>query len=128
MIQVFLQVALGGAIGSAARHGVNLLGMRWLPGLPLGTFVVNLVGSFLIGLVAAALALRGGAGAAPFVMTGLLGGFTTFSAFSLDVLVLWGRGQIWGAGLYVLASVVLSILAVFGGFSLGQAIWAGRGI
>lgn len=124
MIQVFLQVALGGAIGSMARHGVNLLGLRWVPDWPLATFGVNLAGSFLMGLAAAVLVQRGQAAYAPFAMTGILGGFTTFSAFSLDVMVLWQRGQPGAAGLYMAASVVLSVLAVFGGFFLGRMIWA----
>lgn len=124
MTKVFLQVALGGAIGSVARYGVGLLFLRWLPGVPMGTVAVNIGGSFIMGLVAAVLTLRGGHGMAPFVMTGLLGGFTTFSAFSLDALTLWQGGMSGWAAIYIFSSVILSLVAVFGGFSLGQALWA----
>ena len=87
----FLQVAIGGALGSMARYGVNILAGR-VTALPLGTLIVNLTGCFAMGLLAAALAFRGGQHLAPLLLTGVLGGFTTFSAFSLDTLALWERG------------------------------------
>lgn len=124
MNHTFLQVALGGAIGSIARYGVNILSSRIAPGLPWGTMVVNIVGSMAMGLVAAWFALRGGHHLAPLLMTGVLGGFTTFSAFSLDTLTLWERGdQVLAAG-YVLASVVLSLAAIVAGMFLGRAVLA----
>lgn len=122
MILVFLQVALGGAIGSTARYGISLLSARWAATLPWGTLTVNVGGSFMMGVVASFIIARGGQGLAPFIMTGCLGGFTTFSAFSLDVLSLWQDGQAGWAILYILASVGLSILAVAGGFSFGRMI------
>ncbi len=123
----FVWVALGGAIGSALRYGVNIAAPRLLgTGFPWATLTVNIVGSFLMGLLSAALAekfsdqpdLR------LFLTTGILGGFTTFSAFSLDVFGLMQRGENSTAVIYALASVVLSILAVFSGFIVSRAFHA----
>ena len=104
-----------------ARYGVNRLGIAWFgPALPLSTLAVNVLGSFLIGLVAALLA-EDAATDQPwrlFLATGVLGGFTTFSAFSLDALTLWQRGQPGTALLYVLGSVILSLTAV----AIGAAV------
>ena len=120
----FAWVALGGAIGSVLRYGVNLAAPRLLGiDFPWATLTVNVVGSFLIGLFSALLAekfsdqpdLR------LFLTTGVLGGFTTFSAFSLDVFGLMQRGENSMVLLYALASVALSILAVFGGFMVSRA-------
>ena len=121
----FLWVALGGAIGSALRFGVNLAAPRLLGNeFPWATFTVNIVGSFLMGLFTAVLAekfadqpdLR------LFLTTGVLGGFTTFSAFSLDIFGLMQRGENSVALVYALSSVALSILAVFGGFMVSRAL------
>ncbi len=112
-------VALGGAIGSAARHGVNVGSARFLgEGFPWGTFIVNIAGSFLMGLIMAFLAkkMADHENARLFLTVGVLGGFTTFSAFSLDVFNLVQRGENSTAAVYVLASVVVSIAAVFAGF------------
>ncbi|MBK5927106.1 fluoride efflux transporter CrcB [Rhodobaculum claviforme] len=119
------QVALGGALGSMARFGVQTASVRLLgPGVPLGTLVVNVVGCFLIGVLFVWLAERGAMRAAPFLVAGLLGGFTTFSTFSLDALALWERGH-WGlAAGYVAASVGLSLLAVVAGAFAARAVWA----
>jgi CrcB protein len=117
----YLIVALGSALGGALRHGVNLAGARLLGmGWPYGTFIVNLVGSFSIGALVAWFALRGHGGSAwlLFLTTGVLGGFTTFSAFSLDVVLLYERGQVGLAALFVAGSVVLSIAVAF----LGMAV------
>jgi CrcB protein len=98
-----------------ARYGVNRLGIALFgPALPLSTLAVNVLGSFLIGLVAALLAEDAATGQPwrLFLATGVLGGFTTFSAFSLDALTLWQRGQPGTALLYVLGSVILSLTAV----------------
>ncbi len=119
-----LLVAAGGAIGASARHLVNSAALRWLgPGVPWHTAAINIVGSFGIGLIVAWLARR--AGASPelrlFLVTGILGGFTTFSAFSLDVAVLWERQAGWQALLYVLLSVGGSLIAVFAGLALARA-------
>ncbi len=115
MIQTLFQVALGGAIGSVLRYlAVTAVGA------PLGTLVVNVAGSFAMGVLFAALAGR--AGLSPLLMAGLLGGFTTFSAFSLDTLRLMQAGQAGQAGLYVAGSVILSLLAVMAGVALARAV------
>ncbi|MCV2446783.1 fluoride efflux transporter CrcB [Paracoccus sp. DMF] len=123
MKHTFLQVALGGALGSMARYGVNILAGR-VTGLPLGTLTVNIAGCFAMGLLASVLALRGGQHLAPLLLTGVLGGFTTFSAFSLDALTLWQRGAAGLALGYVAASVLLSLAAVAAGLALGRGIFA----
>lgn len=123
MTLAFLQVALGGAIGSAARYGVTLAAAR-MTGLPLGTLAVNVAGSFLMGLLAAILALRGNQHLAPLMLTGILGGFTTFSAFSLDTLTLWERGEAGLALAYVFGSVLLSLLAIIAGLAIGRIYFA----
>src|SRR5688500_14035690 len=101
-------VALGGALGAACRHLVNLGALRFFgPGFPVGTLTVNVLGGFLMGFLAGFLALRsetGGQGLRLFLATGILGGFTTFSAFSLETVQLWQRGALGGALVYVLAS------------------------
>lgn len=124
MIHGFVQVALGGVIGSVARHGVNIAAGRMMPGWPIGTVIVNVLGCLLMGILAALLAHRGGQQLAPFLLTGLLGGFTTFSAFSLDALTLWERGQPGYALAYVLLSVVLSLAAVLAGLQIMRGILA----
>ncbi|KGJ05959.1 CrcB protein [Paracoccus halophilus] len=120
----FLQVALGGAIGASARYGVNILATRLVPGFPLGTLIANVLGCFAMGMLASLLTLRGGQDWAPFLLTGLLGGFTTFSAFALDTMVLWERGASGTATGYALASVTASLLAVIAGLSLGRGVFA----
>ncbi|WBU64964.1 fluoride efflux transporter CrcB [Paracoccus aerodenitrificans] len=121
----FLQVAIGGAAGASARYAVNIAAMRMAgPGFPVGTLTVNIVGSFAMGLLAVLLAERGGQHLAPLLLTGILGGFTTFSAFSLDTLTLWERGQTGLAAGYVVASVLLSLAAIIAGLALGRAVFA----
>lgn len=123
MMNPFLQVALGGAIGSVARYGVSRIMPLHGPGFPVATLAVNISGSFVMGLLAALLAYRGGQSWAPFLLTGILGGYTTFSAFSLDALTLWERGQGVAAMLYVIVSVAASLLAVLAGLALGRGIF-----
>jgi len=121
-----LYVALGGAVGASLRHLVNVAGLRLLGShFPWGTAVVNVVGSFVMGLFIAFLARHavGSQELRLFVATGLLGGFTTFSAFSLDFALLWERGAVSLALAYALGSVVLSIAALFAGLSISRA-WA----
>jgi CrcB protein len=118
---VYLIVFLGGGIGAALRHGVNLAAARTLgTAFPYGTLTVNIVGSLVMGLLAAYFAFKGDASQhwRLFLTTGILGGFTTFSAFSLDVALLYERGQIAIAALYVGVSVCISIAALFAGFAL----------
>ncbi|NMD07490.1 MAG: fluoride efflux transporter CrcB [Phyllobacteriaceae bacterium] len=115
-----LWVALGGAIGSAARHGVNIGSARLLgTGFPSGTLTVNVLGSFFMGFVMALLLRKfeNNDAARLFLTTGILGGFTTFSAFSLDVFNLMQRGESGTAIIYVLSSVLLSVGALFAGFA-----------
>ncbi|PIE08646.1 MAG: fluoride efflux transporter CrcB [Rhodobacterales bacterium] len=116
-----LQVALGGAIGASARYLTNVGVMRLIgPGFPFGTMLVNVLGSFLMGVLVVLLARKGGTAYAPLLMTGMLGGFTTFSAFSLDALTLMERGETYLSALYVIASVVLVLGAIVAG------MWAAR--
>ena len=124
MNHAVLQVAIGGALGSVARYGVNVLAGRLAPGYPLGTLAVNVLGSLVMGLMAGIFAHRGGHHLAPLLMTGLLGGFTTFSAFSLDALTLWQRGEGVLATGYVLVSIFLSLAAVFAGLALARGAFA----
>ena len=117
----YVIVFLGGGIGSMLRHGVNLLTARWLgTGFPYGTLAVNVTGSLLMGLFAAYFAFKGDATQnwRLFLTTGILGGYTTFSAFSLDAALLYERGEVGAAALYVLASVVISIAGLFAGLYL----------
>ena len=114
MIWTLTQVALGGAIGSALRFVTVAF-----VGAPLAVLLVNVLGSFAMGMACVALSAR----LSPLVMTGVLGGFTTFSAFSLDALRLWEAGQGAQAALYVAASVVLSLGAVALGAALARGIW-----
>ena len=125
MIMTFFQVALGGAIGACLRFGAGLLLLRGgQTGLPLPTLSVNILGSFAMGLFAVWSFHKGQGALNPFVMSGILGGFTTFSAFSLEAFTLFERGQIALAGAYVAASVVLSIGALVLGAPLARAVWA----
>lgn len=120
-------IFLGAGIGGVLRNLVNMTAIRLFgPGLPVGTFLVNVVGSFAIGCVAAWLVMKMEHGwalhARFFVITGVLGGFTTFSSFSLDAAMLMERGEIGSAALYVGGSVLLSLLAVFAGLALVRAV------
>lgn len=119
------QVALGGAIGAALRFsaGVGILRLTG-PGFPLAVLSVNVLGSFLMGVFVVFAAQRGLTHWQPFVMTGVLGGFTTFSAFSLEAFTLFERGQSGAALFYVLASVVLSIAGLVAGVMLARAVFA----
>jgi CrcB protein len=112
MMKTLIFVALGGALGACLRYLVGLTVV-----FPLGTLAVNVFGSFLIGLAWAGL-IDKTPGMAPFVMVGLLGGFTTFSTFSLDTMRLVQDGRLVAAGTYILASVILSLLACFMGLWL----------
>lgn len=124
MQHVFL-VALGGGVGAACRHLVNQWTLKTFgPGFPIGTMMVNVLGSLLMGLLVGCLAARSSGDAALRLVlaTGFLGGFTTFSSFSLDALLLWERGEGMAAVLYVTASVVLGIAGLVAG------LWAVRAL
>lgn len=124
----FLAVAAGGALGAAMRHGVGLMAVRHLPsGWPHGTFTVNILGSFLMGFLISWLAFRGQGGPQElrlFLATGLLGGFTTFSAFSLEVANYVRAGDMARAALYAGLSVALGLAALFIGLWLSRKIFA----
>jgi CrcB protein len=125
MIQTLLSVALGGALGASARYLVNVAMPRLLGhGFPYATMVVNIAGSALMGALVVVLAQKSGTRFAPFLMTGVLGGFTTFSAFSLDAISLWERGQGTAAFVYVAGSVLLSLAALFAGMMLARGWFA----
>jgi CrcB protein len=121
----YLIVFLGGGLGAALRHGINLAAFRLVgTEFPYGTLLINVFGSLAMGLIAEYFALKGGL---PqhlrlFLTTGILGGFTTFSAFSLEAALLYERGQLAGAAIYVVASVVLAIAALFAGLAIVRAI------
>ena len=117
MMTPVISVALGGAIGSVLRYLIGLV-----VAFPLGTLTVNVIGSFVIGVIWVHLADRGLQHWLPFVMTGILGGFTTFSAFTLDALRLFEEGRMTAAGAYVMASFILSVLACAAG------LWIARGM
>ncbi len=126
MLQTLVYVALGGAIGASGRYLVSQMAARLLgASFPWGTITVNVVGSLAMGVLAACLmSTKTTSPAVPFLMTGILGGFTTFSAFSLDALMLVERGQMGSAALYVALSVVLSIGAVALGYGLTRGLFA----
>ena len=117
----FAIVFLGAGIGGALRHGVNLAAERLFgSGFPYGTMIVNVVGSLLMGALASYFLARTGVPQSMrlFLTTGILGGFTTFSAFSLDAALLMERHFYWSAAIYMAGSVLLSIVALFAGLSL----------
>ncbi len=121
----YLLVFIGGGLGSCLRHAVNVICPRFLgTNFPYHTFIINITGSTIMGLVAGYLAFKGDAAQSwrLFLMTGILGGYTTFSAYSLDSAVLYERGEIGLAALYVVGSVVLSILGLFAGLALVRSI------
>jgi CrcB protein len=117
----YLLVFIGGGLGSTLRHTINLACARLIgPAFPYSTFIINITGSTVMGLIAGYLAFKGEA-SQPwrlFLMTGVLGGYTTVSAFSLDAAQLYERGAIGLALFYVLGSVVFSILGLFAGLAL----------
>ncbi|WP_323814322.1 fluoride efflux transporter CrcB [Cellvibrio sp. NN19] len=122
----WLVIALGGALGSIFRFAAvsyiaPLLNIRF----PLGTFVVNLLGSFLIGVAYVLLVEKTKLPVEYrlFFITGVLGGFTTFSAFSLEILQLWQEGHVLNALTYATGSVILGLLMAFAGMALTQKIF-----
>ena len=126
-MRLLLLATMGGAIGAGARHLVNvgfgrLLGVHF----PWSTLFVNIVGSFVMGILVEAIVLRFGGSVElrTFLATGILGGFTTFSAFSLDAYLLMTRGDTMQAALYVAASVAISILGLFLGLTLTRQVLA----
>ena len=117
----YILVFIGGGLGSSLRHTINVVCPRLFgTAFPYHTFIINITGSTIMGLIAGYLAFKGEA-SQPwrlFLMTGILGGYTTFSAFSLDAVLLYERGSLGLAAFYVLGSVVFSIAGLFAGLSL----------
>ena len=117
----YLLVFIGGGLGSTLRYIVNVVSPRLFgDGFPYHTFIINITGSTVMGLIAGYFAFRGDASQSwrLFLMTGILGGYTTFSAFSLDTALLYERGEIGLALFYVLGSVIFSILGLFAGLAV----------
>lgn len=126
-MRAFLIVFLGAGFGGALRHGVNLASGRLFGSdFPIGTLFINVAGSLLMGLIAGWFAFRAAGGGNQstrlFLTTGMLGGFTTFSTFSLETMLLWERGQTGAAAVYVAASVLLALLGCFAGLALMRAV------
>lgn len=114
-------VATGGAIGALLRYGLVQVVQHFSPtSFPAGTMLVNILGSFIMGLMMAKLLQQDSESARLFFITGVLGGFTTFSAFSWDALGLLQRGAFCSAAFYVGGSVILSLAAVAAGFALAK--------
>lgn len=126
-MQAYLLVFLGTGLGGCVRHTINLLAARLLgTGFPWGTFLINISGSLVMGLIAGFLAFRAGESWTQhvrlFLLTGILGGYTTFSAFSLDAALLFERGETGLMAAYVGGSVFLALAGVFGGLALVRAL------
>ena len=122
MIQTLPLVALGGALGTTARYLVSVAALRAFgPGFPVATMAVNISGSFLMGVLVVWLAHVGGQRFAPFLMTGVLGGYTTFSAFSLDAATLWERGAQDLPGPYTQRTLPPTMTALISGVAV--SLW-----
>lgn len=126
-MSMLVWVAAGGAAGAVARYLVmSGVARVWGASFPWSTLTVNVVGSLVLGILVETLALKWSAaeGVRGFLVVGMLGAFTTFSTFSLDVAVLYERGAFAAAATYVAISVVLSVGAMFAGLSLARALLA----
>lgn len=124
MLNILL-VAIGGAFGSVCRYLTGLLMTRIFgANFPWGTITVNILGSFAIGFLTELVARRFNASMEMrlLLVVGILGGFTTFSSFSLDTVALIEKGAVTSAFIYVAASVAISLIATFAGFALGRAL------
>jgi CrcB protein len=124
----YVLVFLGGGVGAAARHGMNRLLGAAVGGFPIWTFAVNILGCFIMGVLAGLFAQRGemaGQNLRLFLTTGILGGFTTFSAFSLDAALLWEKHDLTGFAAYTFGTVILCLVGVFVGLFAARAVFAG---
>jgi CrcB protein len=125
-LQSLLAVFTGGGLGSAVRFGVTFaFTQRFGPGFPWATFFINVTGSFLIGVIAELVATRASAGSPAlrlFFVTGFLGGYTTFSTFSFDTMQLVGDRAVMLAVAYAAGSVILGVIAAFGGVAFARSI------
>ena len=126
MISTLSLVAMGGAIGASLRYlfGVAVTRLVGLSDFPVAVLTVNIIGSFLMGLFVVFAAQKGLTQISTFVMTGVLGGFTTFSSFSLETVTLMERGQIGAAGIYMALSVGLSVLGLMLGLLVARGVFA----
>jgi CrcB protein len=125
MVGGYLVVFVGGGLGAALRHGVNRASLAYFgPDFPYGTLFVNVVGGLLMGVFAELFLVKGGGSQEfrLFLTTGFLGGFTTFSAFSLDAALMWQRSDFTALMTYVVSSALLSIVALFLGMGAVRAI------
>ncbi|NWG70133.1 MAG: fluoride efflux transporter CrcB [Parvularculaceae bacterium] len=125
-LATFLAVAGGGAIGASLRHAVQIAATRAFGySFPTGTLAVNVAGCFAMGLVVAWFAARepNPGPLRAFLAVGVLGGFTTFSAFALDAVTLWRDKALAVAALYVCGSVVLSVGGLMAGLAVGRSLW-----
>ena len=125
MVGGYLAVFVGAGLGGMLRHAVNRASLVYLgPGFPYGTLIVNVAGGLLMGVLAELFLIKGGGSQEfrLFLTTGFLGGFTTFSAFSLDAALMWERSDYAALGAYVTGSVVLSIAALFLGMATVRAL------
>jgi CrcB protein len=126
-VYTYLSIALGGALGSMARYATGIYVARLLgTAFPWSTLLINIVGSFLIGAFAESFALRWGVSQSTraFLVVGICGGFTTFSTFSLDIVTLVNRGEMLTAGAYIVASVALGLLGLYGGLYAMRLVFA----
>jgi fluoride exporter len=126
-MHTYLSIAVGGALGSMARYATGIYVGRWLgTEFPWGTLLINVIGSFLIGVFAESFALRWDATQATrvFLVVGICGGYTTFSTFSLDLVTLINHGQALAAGVYIVASVMLGLLGLYAGLHAMRLIFA----
>jgi CrcB protein len=126
-MNLILSVAVGGAVGSVARHLLSARIVAWFgSGFPWGIFAVNIVGGLMMGLLVELMALRWSVSVEwrAFLTVGVLGGFTTFSSFSLDTVFLLQRGDYALAALYVVGSVALSVGALFGAMMMVRVLLA----
>lgn len=124
-MNLILAIAAGGAIGAVGRHYAGVVALKWLgAGFPFGTLFVNVTGSFVMGVLIMLMSLRWNVGdeVRAFLTVGLLGGFTTFSAFSLDFATMVQRGESMMAAVYVLVSVILAVSGIFAGMHIMRAL------
>ena len=126
-MKLIFAIAIGGALGAVGRYVVSVLMLQWISSnIPLGTLVVNVVGSFVLGLVyeCGILVWQSSNEFKAFLIVGILGGFTTFSSFSLEIVVLFQKGEIGAGVLYAVGSLVLAVLGLTMGIIFGRSIFA----
>lgn len=125
MVGGYLAVFVGAGLGGMLRHGVNRASLAYFgPAFPYGTLFVNIAGGMLMGVLAELFLIKGGGSQEfrLFLITGFLGGFTTFSAFSLEAALMWQRSDYAAFASYIVASVLLSIAALFIGMTAVRAL------